>query len=185
MCDAVSIAMGALSVAKTLSDYQSANDYADAQSQAAMSQYEQNMAALKEQQSQINQEAADKQSARALEAMKERGRLTATAGEMGVTGNSVDKALQETLFNEGTDISMIESNRKNAVTQNTRSMSGAGVQYASNVNQAESGRTSLVSAGLQIGSGVAGAYNTYETRQLNKLKSSNPSTTSTTVRGST
>lgn len=183
MCDPVSIAMGALSVAKTLSDYQAANDAADAQSEASRVQYEQNMAALKEQQAQINQDAADKQSIRALEAMKERGRLTATAGEMGVTGNSVDKALQESLFNEGTDISMIESNRKNAVTQNTRSMSGAGVQYASNVNSAEAGRTSLVSAGLQIGAGVAGAYNTYETRQLAKLKSTSP--TSNTVKGST
>jgi multidrug resistance efflux pump len=174
MCDAVSIAMGTLSVVKSFTDYQASNEAADAQGRAARDQYESNMAALKEQQTQINQDASDKQSIRALEAMKERGRLNATSGEMGVTGNSVDKALQESLFNEGTDISTIEANRKNGVTQNTRSMSAAGVQYQSNVNQAEAGRTSALTAGLQIGTGVVGAYNLAETRAANKKPSTAP-----------
>lgn len=174
MCDAVSIAMTALSVVKTVADYQASNDAADAQSQAARQQYESNMAALQEQQKQINQDAADKQSIRALEAMKERGRLNATAGEMGVTGNSVEKALQESLFNEGTDISTIEANRKNSVTQNTRNMSAAGVQLASNINQAEAGRTSLLAAGLGIGGAVVNGYNMNATRTASKAASTAP-----------
>lgn len=174
MCDAISIAMTALSVVKTVADYQAANDAADAQTKAAEQQYAANMAALEEQQKQINQDAADKQSIRALEAMKERGRLAASAGEMGVTGNSVDKALQESLFNEGTDISMIEANRKNGVAQNTRNMDAAGVQMVSNINQANAGRGTLLGAGLGIGGAVVGGYNMNAQRTAAKKASTEP-----------
>lgn len=174
MCDPVSIAMGALSVGSAFMQSQAANDAADAQNEAARQQYADNMAALQEQQTQINQQAADQQSIRALEAMKERGRLNATSGEMGVTGNSVDKALQESLFSEGTDISMIEANRKNGVVQNTRSMSAAGVQMASNINQANAGRINPIATGLQIGTGVVNAYSNYETRTAAKKASTAP-----------
>lgn len=183
MCDAVSIALTALSALKTVTDYQASNDAADAQAEAAQRQYADNMAALEEQQNQINQQAADQQSARALEAMKERGRLNATAGEMGVSGNSVDKALQESLFNEGTDISMIEANRRNGIVQNTRSMSSAGVQLAGNINQANAGRGTLISAGLGIGTAIGSGYLMHEQRMANKQKSTEP--TKGTVKGST
>lgn len=174
MCDPVSMAMGALSVMSTMAQASAANQAADAQSEAAQMQYRENIKALEEQQQQINQQAADQQSIRALEAMKERGRLNATSGEMGVTGNSIDKALQESLFNEGTDISMIEANRKNGVIQNNRNMSAAGVQYQSAVNTANSWRPSALATGLQIGTGVVGAYNMYETREANKKASTAP-----------
>lgn len=174
MCEPMSIAMGVMAVGGALMQQQAANNAADAQQDAARMQYEQNMEALREQQNQINQQAGDQKSIRALEAMKERGRLRAAAGEMGVTGVSIDKALQESLFNEGTDISTIEANRKNGVVQNLRNMSGAGVQMAGNMNMAESGRVSNLTTGLQIGTGVLGAYNTYEARQAAKTKASAP-----------
>lgn len=174
MCEPTSIAMAVIAIGSAVMQAKAANDAADAQSKSAQRQYTDNMAALEEQQTQINQQAADQQSARALEAMKERGRLNATAGEMGVTGNSVDKALQESLFNEGTDISMIEANRRNGIVQNTRSMSSAGVQLGSNINQANSGRISGVVTGLQIGTAVVGAYSNYENKQAAKDKSTAP-----------
>lgn len=174
MCDPMSIAMAALSTVGALAQQSAANSAADAQQDAARLQYSQNMEALREQQEQINQQAADQKSIRALEAMKERGRLNAAAGEMGVTGVSIDKALQESLFNEGTDISTIEANRKNGITQNLRSMSGAGVQMAGNLNQAESGRVGGLSTALQIGTGALTAYNGYEVRQAAKVKSTAP-----------
>lgn len=174
MCEPVSIAMTALSIGSTLMKSKAANATADAQNQAAQAQYTDNMAALQEQQQQINQSATDQQSVRAIEAMKERGRLNATSGEMGVTGNSVDKALQESLFNEGTDISMIESNRKNGVVQNTRSMSGAGVQLAGNINQANSGRISGLATAIDVGTAVGAGYNMAQTRAANKIKIATP-----------
>ena len=174
MCEPLSIAMGAMSVLGTLSSMSAANSAADAQTEAAQNQYDSNIAALQEQQHQANQGAADQQSIRALEAMKERGRLNATSGEMGVTGNSVDKALQESLFNEGTDISTIEANRKNGATQNARSMSAAGIQLQSNVNQANSGRVSGLTAGLQIGTGVISAVNMADKRLAAKAASTAP-----------
>jgi hypothetical protein len=174
MCDPVSIAMGALSVGSAFMQNRAASEAADAQNEAAQVQYADNMAALREQQLQINQSSSDQQSIRALEALRERGRLNAASGEMGVTGNSIDKALQESLFNEGTDISTIESNRKNSVTQNQRNMSGVGVQRAGNINQANSGRISGLATGLQAGLGVAGAYNMAGQRAANKAASTNP-----------
>ena len=60
---------------------------------------------------QLDKEAIDKKSIRAKEAMIEQGRLNVIQGESGLGGLSFEKTMDESLFNEGTDISSIESNR--------------------------------------------------------------------------
>jgi hypothetical protein len=153
MCLDPMTAMTALSIGSSLLGY--ANDYENAQDsydEIEKDHYAQ-QAAILEQQKQITANATDKMTDRAKEAMIERGRLRAIQGESGLSGNTQDRIMRESYFNEGTDISAIEGNRKSAIKQSKLDAEGLRASNQSRINSVK--QPSLIGAGLQIGTAIA------------------------------
>lgn len=123
--------------------------------EAQNAQFEQTNAALTKQQTQVNAAAAQEKFQRSIQGAAERGAIRAANSETNFLGNSTASLFQNSLFNQGTDISTIENNRTNRVDQIQEEKKGASLKTAANTvsNLAIAGR-----AGLQI----AGAYGDYK-----------------------
>lgn len=90
----------------------------------------------------------------AQQAAIERGRLRAIQAESGLIGNTQDRIIGESYFNESTDIASIEANRQNEITQSNRQLQGVTTSTQSRLNAIK--QPSYLGAGLQIGTAVAG-----------------------------
>jgi hypothetical protein len=153
MCLDPTTAMTALAIGKSTLDYFSgAQEVEDNYAAIEQNHYAQ-QAQILEQQKQITAQATDKMTERAKEAMVERGRLRAIQGESGLSGNTSDRILRESYFNEGQDIASIESNRKNSIKQSKLEAEGLRAQNQSRINSIK--RPSLIGTGLQIGTALA------------------------------
>ena len=131
---------------------------------AAVDQNNRN-AALRDQQTQTNNQATDKANARTQQAMREVAAIQAATGETGVAGASADKVAGEASFNAAQDISTIESNRLAGQKQ----LANEGTSYTSqNQSRVNSARApSLIGVGLQIASaGVTAAARNESNRKV-------------------
>lgn len=72
---------------------------------------------LKEQQKQTNQAASAQMEDRVKAAREARAAARAAAAESGVAGNSVDAQLNDIVFQASRNVSRIEKNRENGVTE--------------------------------------------------------------------
>lgn len=90
--------------------------------------------------------ASAKAGERAKQSRAERARLRVAAGESGVTGQSFEAQLMDSVFQEGQDQAMIERNLDNAIEAGNAQTATA----FSNVNN-----PSLLESGLQIASATA------------------------------
>jgi hypothetical protein len=99
---------------------------------------------------QINKKAADEMSDRAREAMIERGRLRVISAENGIGGNSEDQLQRQSFFDEGFDMSRIESNRAAQQRQSQLEARGVSARTQSRLNEIESKKPSLLGSGLHI-----------------------------------
>ncbi|OAM52926.1 hypothetical protein A7981_05695 [Methylovorus sp. MM2] len=153
MCDPAS-AMLALSIGTTALSFIDQANQADAATDSIKDSYELQAKQVQEQQKQINANAQDDMSQRAREATIERGRLKAIQGESGLIGNTADRIMNESYFNEESDIASIESNRVNSIKQSSLEAQGLTARTQSELNSIK--RPSALSAGLQIGTAVAG-----------------------------
>lgn len=157
----ISIAMSAATAGLSYFEgQQAADDQAEALQQGAALMNEQ----TREQYRQVNAQASDEMSARALQARQERARLRVVAGESGIGGNLVDRALNQSLFNEGTDIATLENNRANTAAQLHEEAKGRTANAQSQMNSIK--RPSLIGTGLQIGGAALNAYSTKKTNEL-------------------
>jgi len=148
--------MTALFVAQagnTLLSYNSQKKQAQAQQSASNAQTEADMAALGEQQIQINAAADEDIGQRAREAMIERGRLRAVAADSGLTDNT-GRIENESRFAEGADITSIDANRKRSLTQNAAEAKAAAAR--GQARSASIKQPSLIGTGLQIAGGYYG-----------------------------
>lgn len=148
MCEPVTIGL-AISAASAVMGYMNQQKQADEQSKAIQADYNNKQATLNENAKQTNQRATDDMSARAREAMIERGRLQVIGGESGLGTGNLDRTTQQSQFNQGYDIAAIEGNRKNAIAQNTLDSRSVYSEAQSRTNQIK--QPSLIGAGLQIG----------------------------------
>lgn len=165
MAPAALLAISAgISAVGAIAQYSEAKSAADDATKSAQDSYNLQVKSVQEQQSQINQNAQDQQSQRAREATIERGRLKAIQGESGVMGNTEDRIMNESRFNEGSDIASIEGNRENAIKQSALDGQGLRANAQSRLNSIK--QPSLIGTGLQI----AGAGVQYEAgmNQLNR-----------------
>ena len=120
--------------------------------------YSQQMDSLQLQYDQTNKQATDEMSVRAREAMIESARLRAISGESGLAGISNDRIQNESMFNLGTDIASIESNRQASLKQLHQEGKAIRSGNQSQINQIK--RPSLIGTGLQIaGSAMDSASN--------------------------
>lgn len=111
--------------------------------------------ALSLQQQQDNHRAAQEQAHRATQGAVERGAQSAASSESNFFGNSTNSLFQESLFNEGSDITTIEKNRVNRSKQVQSEKEG-------NTLRGNNSKTSSAAiygrAGLQIAGAGLDAY---------------------------
>jgi hypothetical protein len=164
MCEAATI----LAIASTVATTAATASSARAQTKAIEQGYAQQMETVQEQYKQIDAQASQQMTERAREAMKERARLRVIAGEFGIGGGvSEDRIMNESRFNEGTDMATIEANRMSNLKQTeleAKGMRAGSVRQLSQVKQ-----PSLIGSGLQI----AGIYADHKikTDKLQKVTS--------------
>lgn len=151
MCDPATI-MLAVSAASAVASYAQQQDAARKQEHAAEDNYRAQQEQLAQQQKQVNEGAAQQESERARAMLIEQGRLRVASGEAGVYGNSVDRSMNESVFNAGTDITSIENNRRNGILQSGAEGNALRARAQGIINTSQ--RPSLIGTGLQI----AGAY---------------------------
>lgn len=152
MCIDPATATMMLTIASSALAYVGQNQQAQAQMDSIAADDQSQQAALIEQQRQINSQAADKMNERAKQAKIEQGRLRTIQGESGLSGNSQDRVLGESLFNEGTDIASIEGNREASIKQSR--MQAQATRSSSRNSLASVNQPSLIGTGLQIGTAV-------------------------------
>lgn len=157
MCDPSSALM-ALSIVSTVAGYVDTAQQASAAQDAINADAHNQAKAIEEQQAQISKNATDQMQERSQQAAIERGRLRAIQAESGLIGNTQDRIIGESYFNEATDIASIEANRKNSIEQSNRQLQGVTTSAQSKLNSIK--QPSLLGAGLQIGT----AYATYKQR---------------------
>jgi hypothetical protein len=166
MCVAVPVG---IAIASAVLTYTQQADAASKTASAIKANAEAQAASTQEQYRQINQNASDKMSARAREALIETAKLRTISGETGLSGVSADRVQGESLFNSSTDIASINTNRVNALEQ---ARLGAGSDVARSQSQLNSIRQpSLIGGGLQI----AGAYANQQAEQARLDRIGTPS----------
>lgn len=113
---------------------------------------------IEAQRAEIAKQAANDETERMRAAQIEEGKLRVITGESGALGLSTENLLEDSKFQEGSDISTIESNKISSMKQTDLSAYSNYVNNTSQVNQAASRAPTLLGTGLQIGGGVANAY---------------------------
>lgn len=169
MCDPVSIGLG-LSVLSAGVSYKQQSDAADAQTHNIEVGYQNSANQAAEVQQEQSQIATEQMTARAIAARKEVATMRAAGAETGLTGNSYDKAIQESMFNAGQDMASIESNKARQTSQNAMNLRGIRAGADSSIANAKANGGSLLGTGLQIAGAGLNTYNNY--------KKTLPSTTS-------
>lgn len=152
-----SAGLGILSNLYTLRQQRRIDDQAN---QAALANYESQMAQLRVRQQQINQQAASEANEVALQAARERARLDAVAGEFGIGGNLAQRMEVENAFSSNAARTRLELNRRNQIIQT--GMIGQSIRAETQSRIV--GRQSLAPALLTIGGGIANALSTASPR---------------------
>lgn len=142
-----------LSIVSTLATLADTAQQANANEDALIADANNQVEAIGEQQEQISKKAIDEKQDRSQQAAIERGRLRAIQAESGLIGNTQDRIIGESYFNESTDIASIEANRQNEIDQSNRQLKGVTTRAQSNLNAVK--QPSYLGAGLQIGGAVA------------------------------
>lgn len=156
----------AISAASAVMAYQQGQKQTKAAEASARNAAELNNQAYAQQAQQINQQASDAMSDRAREAMIERGRLRVISAESGVGdgSGSQDQLTRQSYFDEGYDMSRIESNRSAKQDQAQLDARGGQAATQSRLNAIEASKPSLIGTGLQIAGAGAAAYQ--KTKQI-------------------
>ena len=150
MSTATALAAGSLAVGVggAGASYMQQQQQAKYQGKAARANYDQQMLTYQEQQSQVNKNATDQMSQRARENAIQAARIRAVSGESGLSGNTNDRILGESMFNFGTDVSSIESNR--LAQQRQLNQEAKGIRAGTQTTMSQIQRPSLIGTGLQI-----------------------------------
>lgn len=151
----LSIASGA---ANFLGGQQQAQASADANAAGLEEFYEQTA----KKQEEINEQASISMYERRKQGMQDRAEAITAAGESGALGFTSDRLMADSFFQQGTDVSTIEMNRKNQLIQTDNENKSAYARATGQTNQAYASAPGLVETGLQIGTDIYGAKTAVE-----------------------
>jgi hypothetical protein len=152
MCVWVPIALAAVSVIQSINQNNLQKKQADMQQQAVEAGREAQLAALRTQEQQINEQASEDASVRARQAVIERGRLASIAADSGLGGRGAAMLENDSKFRQGYDISTIQVNRDRMIAENHAQR---GVAIAGgDAKLASITRPSMIGTGLQIAGNV-------------------------------
>jgi hypothetical protein len=155
MCEPVTIAMAALSIAGTVASAQAQQKQANAQAAAMGKQAAAEQAALALQQDQQARASAEEMHQRNQVAMAEAASFDALAGEYG-GGASASRQAAELAFNRDRDLASIKTNRDNALQQIGAESRGADSRF--NAGLASLQRPSRLGTALTIAGQAGSAY---------------------------
>ena len=155
MFTASNIMMG-LSIASGAANYLGGQAQADASADANAAGLEAFYAQTAEKQKEINEQAAVAQLERRKQGMIDRGEAVTAAGESGALGFTSNRLIADSFFQQGTDISSIEMNRKNQIKQTDNENKSAYARATGNTNQAYASAPGLIETGLQVGTDIYG-----------------------------
>ena len=164
MCEPLTIAASVAAVAAVAgagASYIQGQNQLEAASKAAYDNQVLQNQQLQEQRDQISKQSANDMTERSRQAQIEQGRLRVITGESGALGLTQDKLLQDSEFQEGTDIATIEANRISATKQTDLNGLSNYNQNVSSINQARSRAPTLLGTGLQIGGSLGSSYMGY------------------------
>lgn len=116
---------------------------------------------LEEQRQQIAKQAANDETERMRASQQETSKLRVISGESGALGITSDRLLQDSKFQEGSDIATIEANKVSALKQTDLTGLSNYNQNTSTVNQAANRAPTLLGTGLQIAGSAANTYMGY------------------------
>ncbi|MGP1718245.1 MAG: virion core protein, T7 gp14 family [Methylophilus sp.] len=156
MCEPTTLVLTALAITSTIVSTMETREQAKAAQKSLNAESANQALAIEEQQEQISKKATDEMQDRSQQATIERGRLRAIQAESGLLGNTQDRIVGESYFNESTDIASIEANRKAEITQSNRNLQGLGASTQSKLNSIK--QPNYLGAGLQIGAQAATGY---------------------------
>lgn len=160
----LSIASGAASF---LGGQQQAQASADANSAGLEEFYEQTA----QKQEEINEQASISMYERRKQGMQDRAEAVTAAGESGALGFTSDRLMADSFFQQGTDISTIEMNRKNQLRQTDNENKAAYARATGQTNQAYAQAPGLVETGLQVGTDIYKNKNAEEFGTKNRVRS--------------
>lgn len=161
MCNPVAISFGVSALSSVVS-YKQQSDAAAAQVHNIEVGYQNSANQAADVQQEQSQIATEQMTARAIAARKEVATMRAAGAETGLTGNSYDKAIQESMFNAGQDMASIENNKARQTNQNTMNLRGVRASADSSIADARANSGSLLGTGLQIAGAGLSAYNDYK-----------------------
>lgn len=148
-------AMLGLQIGKSVLDYTAGNSQANAATQAQWNNYVAQKNQQQTESNQVTQDAATQMSNRAVAAAEDMARIQNTAATGGVAGLSVDHLLNDAQFQQNMDNQGIEQNSQNKQMQIAQEGMGRAAQTASNINNINSKRPTMLGTGLQIATDVA------------------------------
>ena len=161
MCTGLEIAAIVAATAaagSAVASYSAGQQMVQATQDAANNNYALQMMQINEQDAEVNKQAANDMNERAKAAQIEQGKLRVIAGESGALGITQDLLLQDSEFQEGTDIATIQANKTSALKQSDVNKLAAYSESQNAVNMAKNKAPTLVGTGLQIASGLSTAY---------------------------
>jgi len=146
--------MMGLSIAQGVSSFVGGQQQADAQSDAAIANYE----AYKEQTAMKQQQINEKYAIEEMELRKERQRARAesatAAGESGALGFTTDRLIADSFMQQGFDLASINNNRQNAIEQTNQENKSQHARTQSQVNSAYSEAPGFIDTGLQVAGNI-------------------------------
>ena len=156
-----------VSAAGTALSMKAQNDQAQAQMNAAADSNNQQQAAMRLQQVQINQAASEEARQRAAQTNRELAKFMVASGASGLSGVSLDRQQVATGVGEQLDLGVLEYNRENRLAQSQLQALGIQAQAQGRINEAEAnsigplqgilGITQGAVSGYQAGSNISGS----------------------------
>lgn len=150
----------AISAASAMSANSAQKQQAKAEDKAIQNAYAHDQTQLAEKYRQDNDQLNQNQTERSKAAMFERGKLNAAYGESGLIGESLDRILNQSDFNLGTDLSTMEANRSNLTKQTM--LEGQGLRNTAQSRFNAVTRPNNLDTGLKIAGAAVNAYSSYQ-----------------------
>jgi hypothetical protein len=174
MCDPVTVSVAiaasqvAISTASAAMEYSAQRSASNQQRDNEIDNLHSRDAAIQAQQEQVNEQASQQMSQRAVDTLRQRGHLAAAFADSGVGGNSQARAFNSVSSDETTDMATIEANRSTEIANGETQKRNSSTQASQQIQALK--MPSLLGAGLRIASGTINAYGGYQQSTANTPK---------------
>lgn len=178
MCEPISIITAAVSAASSVVGFMGQQEAAAEQNRAHAENRRNALMAFENNNLQSNLRIAQEQEAASQERFKTsqearaaRARTQVAAGEMGVSGNTVDILLQDIVDAEDRSIGNTNKNLDWSVAQLEAGKKGQSYQALDRINSMQRGKKpSFAALGLSIANAGLNSYSGYRQNQLNRMR---------------